>query len=59
MLKFNSFARNDALLNTRFRHVVKNEKHALEEENTIVIPHKRTPFKQRVNKMFKGFNKDK
>ena len=54
MIKFDSFIRNDAMLNTRFRHVIKNEKHALEEKNTIVIPHKRTSFTQKFKKFFKS-----
>lgn len=58
MIKFDLFIRNEAMLNTRFRHVVKNEKHALEEKNTIVIPHKRISFTQRVKRIFKSNNKE-
>lgn len=40
-------------LNSRIPHVPNNKEQAIEENNTIVVKHTRTPFKKRIKKMFR------
>lgn len=36
----------DAYLNTKNRYVVKEEEHAVEKKNIIVVPHKKTSIRK-------------
>ncbi len=49
--------RRDVFLHKDVPHVVKNEKHALEEKNTIVVKHERKPIIERIKLFFKGERK--
>lgn len=55
---FDFLNRRDVYNHINDPHVVKKEKHALEEKNTIVIPNKREPINEKIKKLFKVFKKD-
>lgn len=43
---FSFLNRAEAYLNTKVRYVVKEEEHALEKKNTIVVPHKKMSIRK-------------
>lgn len=45
--------RRDVHARIEVPHTVKNEKHALEEQNTIVVPHKKESVYKKVQRIIK------
>ena len=55
---FSFLNRAEAYLNTKVRYVVKEEEHALEKKNTIVVPHKKLSIRKSFKKMVRKFKND-
>lgn len=57
-IMFSFLNRAEAYLNTKVRYVVKEEEHALEKKNTIVVPHKKTSIRKSFKQMVRKFKND-